>query len=320
MSAFLLNIQEGDEVIAPAFTFVSTINAFVVRGAKPVFVDIRPDTLNLDEAQTRAAITKRTKAIIPVHYAGVGCEMDELAAIAADRNISIVEDNAHGLWGRYKQRYLGTLGRLATLSFHETKNISCGEGGALLINDASLAERAEVLREKGTNRSRFHRGQIDKYTWVDVGSSYVPSDLLAAYLLAQLEKSENIQAARKRIWSHYWRRFAQLAETHGIGLPHVPPHCEQPYHMFYLLLNSVEQRQELISWLEARGIKAVFHYLPLHLSEMGRRLGGVERQFPVTESVSDRLLRLPFYNDLTEKQQDAVGDAVQAFLERPNRP
>jgi dTDP-4-amino-4,6-dideoxygalactose transaminase len=320
MAALLLDIQPGDEVIVPAFTFVSTINAFVLRGAKPVFVDIRPDTFNLDETRVEQAITARTKAIVPVHYAGVGCEMDTLGEIAARHNIAIIEDNAHGLWGRYKQRNLGTFGALATLSFHETKNISCGEGGALVINHPALEERAEILREKGTNRSRFRLGQVDKYTWVDLGSSYALSDLLAAFLYAQIEKSEEIQASRERIWKYYFQRIAPLAEVHGIGLPRFPSHCEQPYHMFHLLLKSLEQRQRLIEWLEARKINAVFHYLPLHLSEMGRKLGGKEGQCPVTESVSERLLRLPFYTDLAQEQQDAVVDAIQEFLERPTQP
>jgi dTDP-4-amino-4,6-dideoxygalactose transaminase len=320
MSALLLDIQPGDEVIVPAFTFVSTVNAFVLRGAKPVFVDIRPDTLNLDETKVEQAITERTKAIVPVHYAGVGCEMDTIEGVASKYNIAIIEDNAQGLWGRYKRQNLGTFGVLGALSFHETKNISCGEGGALLINDPALEERAEILREKGTNRSQFNRGQIDKYTWVDVGSSYVLSDLLAAFLFAQLEKTQEIQKFRERIWNYYMQRMAPLTEAHGIRLPCVPPHCEQPYHMFYLLLNSIEQRQKLIEWLSARGIHAVFHYLPLHLSEMGRKLGGKEGQCPVTESISQRLLRLPFYPDLAQEQQDSVMDAIQEFLERPTQP
>ncbi len=236
MSAILLGIQPGDEVIIPDFTFVSTVNAFVLRGAKPVFVDVRPDTLNLDESKLEAAITPRTKAIVPVHYAGVGCEMDSIMEIARRHNIAVVEDNAHGLFGKYKGKYLGTFGAMATQSFHETKNFSCGEGGALLINDPALAERAEIIREKGTNRSRFFRGQVDKYTWVDIGSSYLPSDLLAAFLYAQFEQRERIQSHRKNVWDMYHSALKDWAEKNGVQLPHIPEDREQAYHMFYMLL------------------------------------------------------------------------------------
>lgn len=319
MCALLLDIQPGDEIILPAFTFVSTVNAYVLRGAKPVFVDIRPDTLNLDEARVGEAITPRTRAIVAVHYAGVACEMDELGTIAGLHKLPIIEDNAHGLWGRYKQRNLGTLGSLATLSFHETKNISCGEGGALLINDRELVERAEILRSKGTNRSRFLRGQVDKYTWVDLGSSYELSDLLAAFLLAQVEEYRQIQTARARIWNRYYERLAPLAETRGIGVPCVPADCEQPFHMFYLLMNSTAERHDLIEWLGAKGIQAVFHYTPLHTSEMGRKFGGEKGQFPVTESTSERLLRLPFFFGLTAKHQDTVISAIEKFFQSRSR-
>jgi dTDP-4-amino-4,6-dideoxygalactose transaminase len=313
LAALLLNVREGDEVIVPAFTFVSTVTAFVLRGARPRFVDVRPDTLNLDESRLDRAITPRTRVILPVHYAGVGCEMDAIMGIATRHGIAVVEDNAHGLFGKYRDKPLGTFGCLAAQSFHETKNINCGEGGALLINDARLAERAEIIREKGTNRSRFFRGLVDKYTWVDVGSSYVPSDILAAYLYAQLEAREQIQATRRRIWEYYHRHLRDWAAERNITLPTVPAHCEQAYHMFYLLLPSLEERQALIAHLREHGIMGVFHYQPLHLSEMGRRLGGKEGDCPVTEAVSDRLLRLPFYNDLTEPDHARVVGAVTKF-------
>jgi dTDP-4-amino-4,6-dideoxygalactose transaminase len=313
LAALLLDVREGDEVIVPAFTFVSTVTAFVLRGARPRFVDVRPDTLNLDESRLERAITPRTRVILPVHYAGVGCEMDVILEVASRHRIAVVEDNAHGLFGRYKDKPLGTFGCLAAQSFHETKNINCGEGGALLINEPGLAERAEIIREKGTNRSRFFRGLVDKYTWVDLGSSYVPSDILAAYLYAQLEARERIQAARRRIWEYYDRHLREWAAERGVGPPTVPAHCEQAYHMFYLLLPSLEERQALIAHLRQHGIMAVFHYQPLHLSEMGRRLGGREGDCPVTESISDRLLRLPFYNELTEPDQARVVEAVAKF-------
>ena len=310
MAAILLDIQPGDEVIIPDFTFVSTINAFVLRGARPVFADIRPDTLNLDETQLERLISPRTKAIVPVHYAGVGCEMDAILEIANRHGIAVVEDNAHGLFGKYKGRYLGSFGCLATQSFHETKNFTCGEGGALLINDPQYIERAEIIREKGTNRSRFFRGQVDKYTWVDIGSSYLPSDILAAFLYAQLEARDQIQVRRQRIWHYYNDHLQDWAAANDVRLPIVPAHCEQPFHMFYLLLPSLAQRQGLIEHLKGHGILSVFHYLPLHLSDMGRKFGGQPGDCPVAEDVSDRLLRLPFYNDLTEKQLEQIVSAT----------
>ncbi|CAG0966609.1 dTDP-4-amino-4,6-dideoxygalactose transaminase [Anaerolineae bacterium] len=313
MAALLLNIQPGDEVVVPSFTFVSTINAFVLRGAKPVFADIRPDTLNIDETQLERLITNRTKAIAVVHYAGVGCEMDAICRIAAAHNIPVVEDNAHGLFGKYKGRYLGTFGALATQSFHETKNFTCGEGGALIVNDTRLVERAEIIREKGTNRSRFFRGQVDKYTWVDIGSSYLPSDILAAFLYAQLEVREEIQTKRQKIWEYYNEKLGEWAEANQVRLPLTPAHCEQSFHMFYLLLPSLEYRQALIAHLKTRSILSVFHYLPLHLSDMGRQFGGQAGDCPVTEDVSDRLLRLPFYNDLTEADQARVVTEIRNF-------
>lgn len=313
MSALLLDIQSGDEVIIPSFTFVSTVNAFVLRGAKPVFADIRPDTLNINETQLEGLISPRTKAIIPVHYAGVGCEMDIIMDIANQYNLTVVEDNAHGLFGKYKGKYLGTFGSLATQSFHETKNISCGEGGALLINNPKYIERAEIIREKGTNRSRFFRGQVDKYTWVDVGSSYLPSDILAAVLYAQLESYKEIQDKRRRIWEYYYENLNEWATNHSVQLPSIPDHCDQPYHMFYILTNSLEQRQGLIEHLKEHRILGVFHYLPLHLSEMGRKYRYQQGDCPVTEDVSDRLLRLPFYYSLEGNGLDRVIAAVKTY-------
>ena len=306
MAAILLEIQPGDEVIVPSFTFVSTVNAFVLRGAKPVFADIRPDTLNLNEQQIERMITPRTRAVLPVHYAGVGCRMDSIGEIASQYRLKVVEDNAHGLFGKYQGRMLGSFGDLATQSFHETKNISCGEGGALVINDASLKERAEIIREKGTNRSRFFRGQVDKYSWVDIGSSYLPSEVLAALLYTQLEARTAIQARRKEIWEVYHAQFAEWAASNQVRLPHVPGDCEQAYHMFYLLLPSLENRTRFINLLKEKGILSVFHYLPLHLSDMGRKFGGMPGDCPVTEDISDRLVRLPFYYNLSESDQERI--------------
>lgn len=314
MAALLLDFHEGDEVIVPSFTFVSTINAFVLRGARPVFADIRFDTLNIDESQIESLISPNTKAILPVHYAGVGCEMEAIMKIAEERGLDVVEDNAHGLFGKYRGRYLGTFGCMATQSFHETKNITCGEGGALLINDPKYVERAEIIREKGTNRSSFFRGQVDKYTWIDFGSSYLPSDILAAFLFAQLEKWESIQSKRKRIWEIYYEQLKELEEKGCLQLPKVPSHCDQPYHMFYILLPSLGLRQSLIEFMKSRGILSVFHYLPLHLSAMGRKFGGESGMCPVAETISDRLLRLPFYYELTEKDQSLIVNTIKEFL------
>lgn len=314
MMALLLEIGPGDEVIFPDFTFVSTVNAFVLRGATPVFVDIRPDTLNLDEKKLKSAITPRTRAIVPVHYAGVACEMDEILALAGQHQIAVLEDNAHGLFGKYKGKWLGTFGQMAAQSFHETKNFtSGGEGGALLLNDPSLVERAEIIREKGTNRSRFFRGEVDKYSWVDIGSSYLLSDLLAAFLYAQLELHEKIQSRRQQIWDVYAHELAGWARKQGVDLPFVPGYVNQAYHMFYILLPDLRTRQRFIQSLRDRGIYAVFHYLPLHLSEMGQRFGGCAGDCPVTESVSDRLVRLPFHNVLTDSQQELVLQAILDF-------
>jgi dTDP-4-amino-4,6-dideoxygalactose transaminase len=313
MSALLLDIQPGDEVIVPSFTFVSTANAFALRGARIVFADIRPDTLNIDETRLESLISVNTKAIVIVHYAGVGCEMDTILEIAQCHSIPVIEDNAHGLFGKYRGQWLGTFGCLSTQSFHETKNITCGEGGALLINEPELLERAEIVREKGTDRSRFFRGQVDKYSWVDLGSSYVMSDVLAAFLYAQLEVWETIQAKRRRIWDYYDNHLRRWANSRGIGCPVVPGHCEQSFHMYYLIMSSLQERQALISFLKSRGILSVFHYLPLHSSPMGQRFGGGNAVCPVTEATSDRLVRLPFYNSLTQVDQDKVIKAIQDF-------
>ena len=313
MAALLLDIEPGDEVIVPSFTFVTTVNAFVLRGAHPVFIDVRPDTLNLAEHLLEDLITPRTRAIVPVHYAGVGCEMDSICQIATQRGVPVVEDNAHGLFGKYRGQPLGTFGALSTLSFHETKNIICGEGGALVINEPQYIERADIVREKGTNRKSFFRGEVDRYTWTDVGSSYLPSDILAAFLYAQLEEKDRIQARRHEIWENYYARLQDWSRDCGVQLPFVPPECEQPYHLFYLLLPSLEQRQALIAHLRDREISSVFHYVPLHLSRMGQQFGGKPGDCPVTEDVSDRLLRLPFYNDLTETDQARVVEAIVEF-------
>jgi dTDP-4-amino-4,6-dideoxygalactose transaminase len=319
MAALLLDLREGDEVIIPSFTFVSTANAFVLRGATPVFCDIRRDTLNLDETKIEALITPRTKAVVPVHYAGVGCEMDKIMEIANRRGIAVIEDNAHGLFGKYKGQWLGTFGALATQSFHETKNITCGEGGALLINNPEYVERAEIIREKGTNRSRFFRGQVDKYSWVDVGSSYVMSDVLAAFLYGQLEQWQSIQAKRKAIWEHYYLELAEWAAESGVGLPYVPRDCDQSWHMFYLIMPTVEARTKFIAALKQKGILAVFHYLPLHLSGFAesRKLGAWSKsrpaECPVAEDSADRIVRLPFYTSLPELERKMVIKTIKSL-------
>lgn len=313
MMALLLEIQPGDEVIIPDFTFVSTVNAFVLRGATPVFIDIRPDTLNLDETRLEALITPKTRAIVPVHYAGVGCEMDAILEIADRHSVAVIEDNAHGLFGKHKGKFLGTFGKMASQSFHETKNFSCGEGGALLINEAQLVERAEIIREKGTNRARFFRGQIDKYTWVDIGSSYLPSEILAAFLYGQFEQRVRIQEHRKTLWQTYDLALRDWAAKNGITLPTIPAHTEQAYHMYYLLMPDLATRQRFIMTLREQGIYTVFHYLPLHLSDMGREFGGQPGDFPVTESASDRLVRLPFHNALTGSEQEQVIETILDF-------
>ena len=312
LSALLLDIEPGDEVILPSFTFVSVANAFVLRGARPVFAEIRQDTLNLDEEDVGRLVNKRTRAIIAVHYAGVGCEMKRLGEVVAGRPIHLVEDNAHGLFGEYDGCQLGTFGDLATLSFHETKNFTCGEGGALLINDQSLSDRAEILREKGTDRSRFFRGEVDKYHWVDVGSSYLAPELSAAFLLGQLEARQEVQEGRRCLWNRYHQLLRDWAEEKGVGLPSVPRKCRPAYHLFYILCPSAALRRRLMAELKARGVSTVFHYVPLHSSPMGERLGYSARDLPVTEDLSARLLRLPFFNGMSEAQQDRVAEALIA--------
>jgi dTDP-4-amino-4,6-dideoxygalactose transaminase len=313
ISALLLDLHEGDEVIVPSFTFVSTVNAFVLRGAKPVFADIRPDTFNLDEEQLAQLISPRTKAIVVVHYAGVACEMDSIFASAAPAGIPVIEDNAHGLFGKYKGRDLGTFGVMAAQSFHETKNIACGEGGALLLQDRAFLERAEILREKGTDRSKFFRGQIDKYNWVDVGSSYLPSELVAAFLLGQLEAWQTIQSHRRWIWKTYRAELAGWADSNGVRMPIVPAHCDQPYHIFYLLMPTAERRQAFIAHMKRHAITTPFHYLPLHSSPMGQRFGGQPGDCPVTEFVSERLVRLPLFNSMSQAELQMVVGAVRQF-------
>jgi dTDP-4-amino-4,6-dideoxygalactose transaminase len=313
MSALLLNLKPDDEVIVPSFTFVSTVNSFILRGAKPVFAEIRNDTLNIDETKIEKLINSQTKAIYVVHYAGVGCEMDKILDIARSHDLSVVEDNAHGLFGKFRGKYLGTFGCMAAQSFHETKNFSCGEGGALLINDPILEERAEIIREKGTNRSRFFRGQVDKYTWVDLGSSYLPSDILAAILLSQLESAAEIQFKREQIWVRYMEALSEWAKANSVQLPYVPVYCEQSFHMFYMLMPDLEIRQDFIAYLKKKNINAVFHYVPLHTSDMGIRFGYKTGDLPITENISDRLVRLPFYNDLELHNQEMVLNAINQY-------
>ena len=313
MAALLLDLQPGDEVIMPSFTFVSTANAFVLRGAVPVFVDIRPDTLNLDERLVEAAITPRTRAICVVHYAGVACEMDEIGAVAARHGLAVVEDAAQGILSRYKGRPLGAIGNLGALSFHETKNIICGEGGALLVRDPALAERAEIVREKGTNRSKFFRGQVDKYTWVDVGSSYLPSEILAAFLSAQLQEADAITARRLDLWDRY-HAWAEPLESEGrLRRPIVPAHCTHNAHMYYLLLRDLGDRTDFIARLRQAGIGAVFHYIPLHSSPAGMRYGRAAGTLAVTDDVSERLVRMPLWLGLEEHLEHVLQAAGAAL-------
>ncbi len=313
MAALLLEPEDGSEVIVPAFTFATTALAFVMRGARPVFADIRPDTFNLDESRLERLITGRTRAVVPVHYGGVACEMDAIMEIARNRRLRVIEDNAHGLFGSYRGRLLGSFGETAALSFHETKNFCCGEGGALLINDPALVARAEIIREKGTDRSRMFRGEVDRYTWLDLGSSYLPSDILSAFLLAQLEAKDKIQAARKRVWTYYLRNLLPWAKKNDVRLPRAHPHREQSHHLFFLLLPTSESRERLIRHLHRRGVYAVIHYLPLHLSPMGRRFGGAKGDCPVAEDISERVLRLPFFNNIPDADLRRVAEAVAEF-------
>ncbi len=314
MAAMLCDLGPGDEVILPSFTFVSTANAVVRLGARPVFVDIRPDTLNMDENAIEKAITPHTRAVFPVHYAGVGCEMDEIMAIAARHGLRVLEDAAQGVNAFYKGRALGTLGALGAYSFHETKNYICGEGGALCVNDPALVERAEIIRDKGTNRKQFFRGAVDKYTWVDVGSSYVPSEICSAFLYAQLELLDAISERRRQVYQTYQRELRPLEEEGVLRLPRLPPECASNFHLFYILLADTAERDALMAHLRRQGILAVFHYVPLHSSPMGQKFGYRAGQLPVTEEMSGRLLRLPLYYELTEEEQGRVVGAVRDFF------
>ena len=314
MAAILCELGPGDEVILPSYTFVSTANAFVLRGARPVFVDIRPDTLNIDETKIARCLSDRTRAIVPMHYAGVGCEMDPILEIAAQHGLKVIEDAAQGVDARRAGKALGSIGDLGAFSFHETKNFISGEGGALLVNNPTLVERAEIIREKGTNRSQFFRGQVDKYTWLDIGSSFLPSEIVAAFLCAQLEAAEMISATRQRIFDRYRRLLEPLAAAGHLRLPVVPQDCAHNAHMFYILTSTAAIRDQLLTDLRKRGIHAVFHYLPLHLSPMGRRLGYQGGDLPVTEDLSARLIRLPCYFELTEDEQEQVVGALVEFF------
>ena len=306
MAALLAEVGPGDEVIMPSYTFVSTANAFVLRGAVPVFVDIRPDTLNLDEKRIEAAITERTRAIVPVHYAGVGCEMDTIMAIAAKHKLVVIEDAAQALMSSYKGRPLGAIGDLGAISFHETKNIISGEGGALLVNNDRYAERAEIIREKGTNRALFFRGQVDKYTWVDVGSSYLPGEIIAAFLWAQMEDAEVITRRRVAMWNNYHQWFEEAERTGKLRRPIVPAHCTHNAHMYYILLPDLATRTAVIAKLKAAEVNTVFHYIPLHSAPAGRKFARTHGEMTVTDDTADRLLRLPMYAGLEERQAEAI--------------
>jgi dTDP-4-amino-4,6-dideoxygalactose transaminase len=316
MAALLLDVKSGDEVIMPSYTFVSTANAFVLRGAVPVFVDIRKDTLNLDEKLIEAAITPRTRAIVPVHYAGVSCEMDTINAIASRYNLSVVEDAAQGIMASYKGRALGALGELGSFSFHETKNISSGEGGCLLVNDPDLVPRAEIVREKGTDRSRFYRGEVDKYTWQDVGSSFLPGEITAAYLLAQLEEAQRITDARLAAWQRYHEMLAPLEQQGLFRRPVVPPDCKHNGHLYYIVFEPEIDRRAVLDELKRNQIGAVFHYIPLHSSPAGIRFGRAHGDLSLTTSLSQRLIRLPMWFGLSLAQQQRVVDVLSRFLRR----
>jgi dTDP-4-amino-4,6-dideoxygalactose transaminase len=316
MAALLLDIKSGDEVIMPSYTFVSTANAFVLRGAVPVFVDIREDTLNLDEKLIEAAITPRTRAIVPVHYAGVSCEMDAISAIASRHNLKIVEDAAQGVMASYNGRALGALGDIGSFSFHETKNVTSGEGGCLLVNDPDLVLRAEILREKGTDRSRFYRGEVDKYTWQDVGSSFLPSEITAAFLLAQLEEAQWITETRLAAWERYHQMLAPLEQQGLFRRPMVPPDCKHNGHMYYILLAPEIDREAVLDELKRNKIGAVFHYVPLHSSPAGIRFGRAHGDLPLTTSLSQRLIRLPMWPSLSQAQQQRVADVLSVFVRR----
>lgn len=311
MAALLLSIKPGDEVIVPSFSFPSAANAFMLFGAKPVFIDSRPDTLNLDEKLLEKLITPRTRAIVAIHYAGVACEMDKILEIANRRGIPVVEDNAHGLLGSYRGQPLGTFGAFAIQSFHETKNFTCGEGGALFVNDPRYVDRAEIVREKGTNRTQFKKGRVDKYRWMDLGSSYLLSDILAACLWPQLEAWKIIQAKRKKIWRNYAKNLHDWSVENGVRLPFIPESCEPSYHLFYLLMPSEKSRERAVSFLRKNGITATFHFLPLHVSPMGQKMGGKAGDCPVAESIAARLLRLPLYPGLSSREQKKI---IQTIL------
>jgi dTDP-4-amino-4,6-dideoxygalactose transaminase len=314
LAALLLDIESGDEIIMPSYTFVSTANAFVLRGAVPVFVDIREDTLNLDERLIEAAVTPRTRAIVPVHYAGVSCEMDSIAAVARRHDLRIVEDAAQGIMAAYKGRALGALGDLGSFSFHETKNIMSGEGGSLLVNAPGLGLRAEIIREKGTDRGRFFRGEVDKYTWQDVGSSFLPSEIIAAFLWAQLEEAQRITRERVEIWQRYHQMLAPLERQGLLRRPIVPPHCQHNGHLYYILLPSELERQKVLDGLKANNIHAVFHYVPLHSSPAGIRFGRAHGDLSLTTALSQRLVRLPMWLGLNEDQQDRICEVLSATL------
>ncbi|QTA38634.1 dTDP-4-amino-4,6-dideoxygalactose transaminase [Thermosipho ferrireducens] len=313
MSAFLIDIRPGDEVIMPSFTFVSTANAFVIRGARPVFVDIREDTLNIDEKLIREKITSRTKAIVPVHYAGVGAEMDVIMEIAKEKNLYVIEDAAQGIGAKYKDKFLGTIGHFGTYSFHETKNFTMGEGGALLINDKKFVERAEIIREKGTDRSKFFRGEVDKYTWVDIGSSYIPSEINAAILWAQFENIDHIQNRRKSAWLYYYEELKDLENRGVLRLPIIPENVETNYHIFYVLFPTEKLREKIRNYLKSNKVNAIFHYIPLHLSTYYRKNYG-EVSLPVTESIASRILRLPLYNTITESELNYIVTMIKKFF------
>lgn len=313
MAALLTNIKPGDEIIMPSYTFVSTADAFVLRGGIPVFVDVRPDTMNIDEKLIEAAVTKKTKAIVPVHYAGVSCEMDSIMDIARRRNLIVIEDAAQGVMSTYKGKALGTIGDYGCYSFHETKNYSMGEGGALLIKNPDMIEEAEIIREKGTNRSKFFRGQIDKYTWVNYGSSYLPSELNAAYLWAELEYADRINNDRLKSWNRYNEALEDLAALERIELPYVPAECTHNAHMFYIKTKDIEERSKLIKYLKEKDVYAVFHYIPLHSAPAGRRFGRFYGQDKFTTKESERLLRLPIYYGMLEKDQDYIIDLIHEF-------
>jgi dTDP-4-amino-4,6-dideoxygalactose transaminase len=313
MAAILADLQPGDEVIMPSYTFVSTANAFVLRGATPVFVDIRPDTMNIDETKIEAAITERTKAIVPVHYAGVGCDMDTIMDIARRHDLLVIEDAAQGIMSTYKGRPLGSIGHMAALSFHETKNIIAGEGGALLINDPRFVLRAEIIREKGTNRSQFFRGQVDKYTWVDVGSSFLPGEIVAAFLWAQMEEADEINGRRLDIWANYHQWFAGLEKSEKLRRPTVPRECTHNAHMYYVLLPDLATRSRVIERLKSREIQTVFHYVPLHSAPVGKELGRTAGEMRHTDEAGERLLRLPLWLGLEDQLAEVIAEVVNAI-------